>query len=223
MNGTARQWFRICVAALVIAMGSGCGTLRPKAAQPPALHSLDAVPVRSAVGNAAIPPAAAAATLLVNAPHAAAGFDSRRIIYVRSPHKFEYFALNEWVDTPARMLAPLIVSAVEQGGAFHAVVLAPSVASGDLRLDTEIIRLQQNFDVRPSTVRFTLRAYVMDDSTRRVLVSREFDVTVDSASENPYGGVVAANRAVQGVLEQLARLCVEALANWKPLKTEVLE
>jgi len=30
---------------------------------------------------------------------------------VREPHKLEYFAHSEWVDPPARMLAPLIVAA----------------------------------------------------------------------------------------------------------------
>ena len=89
--------------------------------------------------------AAAAPTLIVNPPHAAAGFDSPRIIYVREAHKLEYFAHSEWVDPPARMLAPLLVAAVENSGAFRAVVLTPSAAAGDLRLDTEIIRLQHEF------------------------------------------------------------------------------
>ena len=106
--------------------------------------------------------AKAAPTLIVNPPHAAAGFDSRRIIYVRELHKLEYFAHSEWVDTPARMLAPLIVAALENGGAFRAVVLTPSAASGDFRLDTEIVRLQHEFGTGPSRVRFTLRAYLVE-------------------------------------------------------------
>jgi hypothetical protein len=65
-------------------------------------------------------------------------------------------------------------------------------------------------------VRFTLRAYIVDNTTRRVLAWREFDETFAAASEDPYGGVVAANRAVQSVLEQLASFCAEAAANWHP-------
>ena len=157
-----------------------------------------------------------APTLIVNPPHAATGFDSQRIIYVRKAHKLEYFAHNEWVDTPARMIAPLIVVAVENSGAFRAVVLTPSAAAGDLRLDAEIMRLQHDFGSEPSRVRFTLRAYIVDNTTRRVLASREFDETVAAVSEDPYGGVVAANRAVQTVLEQLADFCTEAARNWQP-------
>jgi cholesterol transport system auxiliary component len=64
-------------------------------------------------------------------------------------------------------------------------------------------------------VRFTLRAYLVDNSTRRVLAWREFDEGVAAASENPYGGVVAANRAVQSVLQQLAGFCAEAAGKWR--------
>jgi len=102
------------------------------------------------------------------------------------------------------------------------VVLTPSAAAGDLRLDSEIVRLQHEFGGKPvgqpghqpgagapSRVRFTLRAYLVDNSTRRVLAWREFDATEPSPSEDPYGGVIAANRAVQKVLQQLAAFSAE--------------
>ena len=216
---------RLCAAALLLTLAGGCGALFPTTTTPtPSFYSLD-----GARGAApASPPAAirltvpaAAPTLIINPPHAAAGFDSPRIIYVRETHKLEYFSHNEWVDTPARMLAPLIVNAVENNGTFRAVVLTPSAAAGDLRLDTEIVRLQHDFGSQPSRVRFTLRAYIVDNTTRRVLASREFDETVAAASKDPYGGVVAANRAVQSVLEQLASFCAKAAGNWQPPAADV--
>jgi cholesterol transport system auxiliary component len=203
VNATRIAW------SLSVLLASGCGALRPDAAPPPAFYSLDGT---IASPSAAARPAAAAAapTLVVNPPHAAAGFDSSRIIYVRQLHKLEYFAHSEWVDPPARMLAPLLVAAVERTGAFRAVVLTPSAAAGDLRLDTEIVRLQHEFGTLPSRVRFTLRATLVDALTRRVLGSREFEAAVPAGSEDPYGGVVAASLAVQTVLESLAAFCVEA-------------
>ena len=204
---------RLFAAGLSLIAVCACSTLRPGATSHPAFYALEGT--RGAV-PAAVPTTAAAAalstapTLIINPPHAAAGFDSSRIIYVREAHKLEYFAHSEWVDPPARMLAPLVVAAVENTGAFRAVVLAPTAAAGDLRLDTEIIRLQHEFRTQPSGVRFTLRAYLVDDKTRRVLAWREFDAAVPAASEDPYGGVVAANRAVQTVLENLSAFCAEA-------------
>ena len=92
-----------------------------------------------------------------------------------------------------------------------------TAAVGDMRLDTEILRLQQNFDGQPSRVRFTLRATMVNNVTRAVLALREFDATVAAASDDPYGGVVAANRAVQTVLEQLAGFCAETAGYWHSL------
>ena len=75
-------------------------------------------------------PAATAPTLIVSTPRAAAGFDTRRIVYLRQAHELEAFAYHEWVDTPALMLAPLIAQAIERSGAFRAVLRAPTAASG---------------------------------------------------------------------------------------------
>jgi cholesterol transport system auxiliary component len=216
MNGSfSPRLCRLGAAGLLLTLAGGCDTLRPTATPPPSLYSLDSARMDpGAPTRAASPRSETGPTLIVNPPHAASGFDSQRMIYVRQAHKLEYFAHNEWVDTPARMVAPLVVAAVEKSGAFRAVVLTPSAAAGDLRLDAEIVRLQHDFGSQPSRVQFTLRAYLVDNATRRVLAWREFDETVAAASEDPYGGVVAANRAVRTVLEQLAGFCAEAARDW---------
>ncbi len=209
---------RIGLAGVVLTLAAGCAGLLPKPAAQPSFYSLDGARTgqATAMRTQAQTLPGNAPTLIVNPTHAAAGFDSQRIIYVQDAHKLDYFARSEWIDTPARMLSPLIVAAIENSGAFRAVVQTPSPAAGDIRLDTGILRLQHNFDASPSRVRFILRAYLVDNATRRVLASREFDETIAAASEDPYGGVVAANRAVQSVLEQLARFCAETAAAWQP-------
>ena len=153
--------------AILLLMGlSACGSLLPKPAPPPSFYALNT----GVITAPAAAPAASAPTLIVNPPQAAAGYDSARIIYVRQPHQLQYFAQSEWVDTPARMLAPLLVTALQMSGAFKAVVSSPSAAAGELRLDTEIVRLQQQFDGAGSgsTVRFTVRATLVDNMTRKV-------------------------------------------------------
>jgi cholesterol transport system auxiliary component len=75
------------------------------------------------------------------------------------------------------------------------------------------VRLQHEFQTSPSRVRFTLRAYLVDDKTRRVLAWRQFEAAVDAASDDPYSGVLAANSAVQTVLQQLSVFCVETVAS----------
>ena len=203
----ARGWRLVAAASSLTLMG-GCGAIAPVLSPHPTFYSLAGAPNTATP----VPPPAAvtAPTLIVTPPHAAAGFDSQRIMYLRQANQLEYFAHNEWIDTPARMLAPLIVAAVESSGAFRAVVQTPSPAAGEMRLDTEILRLQHEFLSAPSRVRFTLRAYLMESASRRVIASREFEGAVPAASEDPYGGVVAANRAVRTVLENLSAFCAEA-------------
>ncbi len=216
-NRSLRGAIGRCGGALVLLLVAGCGALLPKAEPPLALHTLDgARPSDGAMLQDSMRAAASAPTLVVNPPHAAAGFDSRHMIYVRVAHQVEYFARNEWVDTPARMLAPLLVAALERRASFHAVVLTPGASAGDLGLDTQILRLQQDFRTSPSSVRFTLRAALVDRATRHVLGSREFDVSVATAGDDPRGGVAAANLAVQRALEQLAEFCADAAGPWRP-------
>ncbi len=185
----------------------GCSSILPKAPPAPAQFALDE-PAPAATPSP-MPPSTAP-TLIVSTPRAAAGFDTRRIVYLRQTHELEAFAYHEWVDTPALMLAPLIARAIERSGTFRAVLRAPTSATAELRLDTELIRLQHEFFVQPSRVRLTLRAVLVDVTTRRVVAWREFDASVPSASEDPYGGVLAANQAVKTLLTELAAFCTQA-------------
>lgn len=202
-------------AALSMLLLCGCQALQPTTSPSAKLYTLTGVGDTglSAQGLAPTEAAHPAPTLIVAPTHAAAGFDSRRIMYVRQADQLEYFAHSEWADTPARMLAPLIVAAVERSGAFRAVVSTPSPATGEMRLDTEVLGLRHEFLDAPSRVRFTLRAYVVESATRKVIASRGFEAVVPSASEDPHGGVVAANRAVQTVLNQLSIFCAETARN----------
>ena len=215
-ESTRARPFQIAGAAVLLALVAGCSALAPKGSEEPAFYSLDKVSGDAAPPRRAAAIGAAAPTLIVSPSHAASGFNSQRIIYIREAHRLEYYARSEWVDTPARMLAPQIVAALENSGRFRAVVLTPSAAAGDLRLDTEIVRLQHELASVPSRVRFTLRATLVDNRTRQVLAWQQFDESVNSASENPYGAVVAANQAVQTVLDQLANFSANSAAHWRP-------
>jgi cholesterol transport system auxiliary component len=205
-----RQRKRLHILALGLVVGlttlSGCSALRPTTTPHPVFYSLDESLPAATPGFAG---PATGQTLIVNVPHASAGFDSPRIMYLREPFKLAYFAQSEWVDTPARMLGPLLVNSIAKAGGFRAVALTSATASGDLRLDTEIIRMQHEFLSQPSQVRFTLRAYLIDDKTRRVVAWREFDASIASTSEDTYGGVVAANVAVQTVLKDMSVFLAE--------------
>ena len=100
------------------------------------------------------------------------------------------------------------MSAAQRTGAFAAVVLASGTAAGDLRLSTELLQLQHNFQTQPSQVQLSLRVYLTDEKTRRVLAWQTLSAQEPACSDTPQGGVVAANQAVQAVLAQLAQFLI---------------
>ena len=202
---TARRFLVHAGACAALLLGGCAASLWPKPPPAPELFTLES----AAATEPAPSPATTAGqpTLVVATPSAAAGYDGTPIVYRRRAQQIEHFAYARWVDTPAQMLVPLIVGALQRSGRFGAVLAAPTPAAADLRLETELIRLQHDFTVEPTRVRLTLRAVLLDTARRRVLATREFDLSEMAPSADPYGGVVAAQRAVQRMLPELATFC----------------
>lgn len=195
-----RLFLMLCLALL-----TGCGGLLPKPAPAPARFTLDGARAASAARAVA----ADAPVLVVAVPRAAPGFDSPQMVYLRRPQELQAYAFHVWVDTPAQMLAPLLVRALQDSGAFRAVLQAPSAASAALRLETDLLRLQQDFGTQPSQLRLTLRAVLIDSTTRQTIAWREFDTSVPAGSDDAPGGVAAAQAATQQVLAALARFVAD--------------
>lgn len=143
-------------------------------------------------------------TLVVSPPRASPGYDTARMAFVRKPMMLEYFAKNRWVEAPAKMLGPLLVNALEQRTKFRAVVPSGGLVKGDMRLDTELILLQQEFTTLPSRIHLRLRAQLLEQASRRVVATQVFEIFENAPSDDPYGGVVASNRALARLLAQLA-------------------
>jgi cholesterol transport system auxiliary component len=180
----------------------GCAGLQPPRVENSNTYVLGAQPFAGTVR------AKRDLVLEVGAPRARPGFDTPQMVYVRQPYELEYFATNRWADTPSHMLGPLLAQGLEQTGSFRAVVQTPSTVPADLRVDTELVRLQQNFATRPSRIELTLRAELIDVRGKRVLATKSFDETEDAPTDDAYGGVTAANLALGRILEQLADFCV---------------
>ncbi len=191
-----RRW--LALAALPVL--AACVSLGAQKPEPVELYALD-------VDFGPTPGPGTAPVLAVAAPRAAPGFDGPRLVYLRKPLELRHYARADWVEPPAHMIGPLLVRALERTGRFQAVVVAPGGVAAGLRLDAEVVRLQQEFTERPSRVRFTLRAQLADLQAGRVLGTRELEAVEPAPSEDAYGGVQAANRAVQRVLEEVASWC----------------
>jgi cholesterol transport system auxiliary component len=142
-------------------------------------------------------------TLLVTVPEPALGFESSDMVYVKIPYELNSFATSQWVGSPARMLAPVIIQRLENSRFWRAVVQMPTPVRGDFRLDIDQVALVQEFLQQPSRVRFALRAELTTIRDPGVIGARSFDVWEDAASEDAYGGVLAAQRAGRRLLDEL--------------------
>lgn len=145
------------------------------------------------------------AVLLVERPQPNPGFGTARMAYLERPHELQYFAVNEWADSPARMLLPLLIETLQNRGSWRAVVQAPSAVRADYRLVTEHVLLQHEFTRKPSRVRMAWRMQLIAIPSQRVMGIRQFETVQEAPSEDPYGGVVAANRAAATLLQEVVR------------------
>lgn len=201
--------FLFCVGAIIsFILLAGCSVFQPVKSAHLASYAIEAQFAPAATKTTEL-------TLLVPPPVARSGYESARMIYLKQVHELDAYSQSQWVDSPARMLAPLLLQAIESTASYRAVIPVRSAATADVRLDTEIVRLQHEFLSKPSQVHLTLRAQLIDLRSKAVLATREFDVLEAAPSDDPYGGVLATNRAVKILLQQVADFCVQAGKNIK--------
>jgi cholesterol transport system auxiliary component len=177
---------------------AGCSSLRPTEAESVRTYLLEAQFDRAEQVKP-IP-----LVLTVSPPRAAPGYITERMAFVRQPHMLEYFAKNRWAETPAKMLAPLLVRALELRTGFSAVTSSEGMVKGDVRLDAEIALLQQEFITSPSRLHMKLRVQLVEQTSYRVLATQVFDAVETAPTDDPYGGVIAANRMLPRLLSQIA-------------------
>jgi cholesterol transport system auxiliary component len=187
---------RFCVicAAVAVPWLVGCSSLFPPKTEP-MTAILDKLPDR-------VPTMAAhPVTLLVRLPETSAAYDTTRMAYSVKSYQLAYFRDNQWAGTPAEMIQPLIVRALQQTGFFRAILSPPESEPASYSLRTEILELTQDYTASPPVLRLRLRLQLFDASGRPIaghdLVEQE---TMREA--RPYSGVVAANDAVSKALSE---------------------
>jgi cholesterol transport system auxiliary component len=145
-----------------------------------------------------------ASVLLITQPKPQAGFDTARMAYLLRPYEINYFAVNQWADTPARLLHRIMVENLDKTGLWSAVLQTPGAVPAQYRLDCDNLILEQQFFSRPSRVRLALRAQVIDVKKQTVIATQYFELFETAASDDPYGGVLAANHATEKLLIEMA-------------------
>ena len=155
---------------------------------------------------------ASSRTLLISLPEAMAGYQTEQMNYIEKPFELNAFTHNAWVSSPANMLYPLMVQSLQKTNYFAAVVSGPYVDKADYRLDTQLIALQQNFLVKPSSIELVVKVMLTHVNDNRVIGSRIISEHVPCTQDTPYGGVLAANKATEAFTRTLSRWVVKQIS-----------
>jgi len=147
-------------------------------------------------------------TLLVSNPNAAPGYQTAAMIYMQTPFELESFANHRWVAPPAQMLLPMFVRALRNTSYFAAVVSPPFTGITNLRLNTELVKLQQEFLLPTSVIRLVVQASLINNTSNRVVASRQFEIVISTSENNPYGGVLAINKAAAIASRKVAQFVI---------------
>jgi len=193
--------FRFAGFVLAIFFSVGC-SLGPREISAPRTYFLN--PEISWKNPRAPGDGPAHSVLLITQPKAQAGFDTVRMAYLLRPYEVSYYGYNQWADTPARMLQRIMVENFEKTGQWSAMLQTPGRVPAQYRLDCDSLVLEQQFFSNPSRVRLALRAQFVETKTQSVLATRYFEFFETAPSDDPYGGVLAANQVTAKLITEMA-------------------
>lgn len=192
----------LCGVALLLA---GCGLSTPVKLAEMHTYNLSGVKVTAAARRHRTDK-----TLLVSLPMPDPGFASSKMIYEPIPFNLRSYANHQWAAPPAQMILPMLAQSIINQGYFKAVVTTPFVGLSNYRLDSRLVSFTQDF-LRPnSREHVVLQETLTNSTTNEVIASKQFSVYVPALQNNPYSGVVAANRAVDILGNQIAAWTVTA-------------
>ncbi|PJD93204.1 MAG: hypothetical protein CK424_03175 [Legionella sp.] len=150
-------------------------------------------------------------SILVMQPSSTVGYDTEQMLYVNQPYQIGVFADNSWMSPPATMLFPLMASSLESSHYFYAVASDPNVSKTDYRLESELIRLHQNFLVKPSQIELVMQVILIHGADNRVIATETIYERVPCPTDNPLGGVIAANQATSKLTRRVTHFVIDKI------------
>lgn len=146
-------------------------------------------------------------TILVSVPISNPGYQTSAMIYTLTPYELSSYVNSQWIAPPAEMLIPLLVQALRRTGYFYSVISSPFFGVTSYRLDTRLLKLQQEIFFPINRIRLTIEASLIKSGTNQIIASHLFEALVTTRIHNPYGSVLAANQAAIIISRRIAQFC----------------
>jgi ABC-type uncharacterized transport system auxiliary subunit len=149
-------------------------------------------------------PEQARGVLSVDELSVAAAYDDQRIVYRKSPYRFDYYEYHQWSSAPSLAITDYVRDALEQSGRFARVSDQRS-ADTTLVLRGRIAALEE-VDLSPTewVGRVDLELVLEDPKTSRVVWSRRFREQRPLTTRHPSGLAQALSAALAQIVAQAA-------------------
>jgi cholesterol transport system auxiliary component len=145
------------------------------------------------------------AQLLVAAPTAPAGLDSRRIALSRAPVSLDYFADAEWTDRAPFLVQDALVEGFQKSGAVPAVAADRGGLHADFVLDTVLDDFAATYDSadKPPRVRVAVNAKLVRMPERKIIAHASISHEQPAAANTMSDIVKAFDGALGGAAQEV--------------------
>jgi len=138
------------------------------------------------------------------------------ILYTDAQYDLNSYAYSRWSDTPLRLLQILFQTALEESGRFRAVVPPTSASEADLLLESTLYDFSHHInDDGTSEGVVRVHFYLIDNTKKTVMATKEFVSRVPALSCNARGAVAALNKAAINIAHDLASWLADPAINLK--------
>ena len=147
--------------------------------------------------------------LVIEEPIAAGGLDNNRIALRPHSTKLQFFADARWTERAPKMLQTILVESFENSGRIVAVGRQSIGLRSDFTLKTELREFQAEHDVDSETytVRVRINAKLVQQPSRVIVGSQNFEHTVEITDDVGMSNIVIA-------FDQAAGRVIKKLVEW---------
>ena len=140
-------------------------------------------------------------SIYIEDPKVNKNFNLKEIFYSTKPYLFEEYVINKWINLPSYMIHNNLTQGIIDSNIFKIVLQEKSNMDFDYVLKTHVIELYNSIENDKSysivKVRFDLI------SNKNLVKTFTYDKRTLSQTNNPYGFVLATNKAFEEILNDL--------------------
>jgi len=141
----------------------------------------------------------------VSQPTAIRALDTERIMVSGLGGRISYYAGSAWSDRLPRLVQSRFIEAMQDSGAFSAVLTSNDRVEAEYTVATEIRSFQLDVEGGNSTASVEIFSKIVDERKGRVIATREFSARTPAPKDDPAAAVAALQESFNKATLELVR------------------